>query len=156
MVVHSKWDISHNTIDYKRSERLEDLCYKVRTSEGVRYKFSHTSKGLHMLRIDKDTDECFFGRCIPDNCIDFGIAICHTILSNKMIQVDILEEGDSSVIGVLQSSTYKSDDEIAGVINDNTVPDTDIGITGVNYDTDIGITGVNEDEVISIVDRSKK
>ena len=62
IAVHSQWDISHNTTDYKRSERLDDLCYKVRTSEGIRCKFSPMSKGLHVARIDENTDGCFFGQ----------------------------------------------------------------------------------------------
>ena len=73
-----------------------------------------------------------------------------------MIQDDISEESDSSVIEVLRSSTYESNDGIAGVINENTIPDTDVEFTGANDDTDIGITGVNEDEAISTIKGSKK
>ena len=83
IAVHSQWDISHNTTDYKRLGKLGDLCYNARTSEGIRCKFSPVSKGLHVARIDENTDGCFFGRRIPDNSANFGMAIYYTILSGK-------------------------------------------------------------------------
>ena len=60
------------------------------------------------------------------------------------------------MIGVLQLSTYENDNKIAGVIHDNTVPDMDVEIAGVNDNTDVRTIGVIEDEAISTVDESKK
>ena len=35
IAVHSKYNITYTTKDYRKRERLEDLCYKVVTKEGI-------------------------------------------------------------------------------------------------------------------------
>ena len=65
--------------------------------------------------------------------------MCHTILSDKVIQDNNSDEDDRSVAGVLWSSTYDNAETI-----------------GVNDETGVVIKGVSEDEAINTVNGSKK
>ena len=90
VAIYSKWDITYTTKDYRKTGRLEDLCYKVVTNEGIQCKFTPTSKGLHVLRVNEDTDDYFFGKSISDNGTDFSMAMYHTILSESIEEEDDL------------------------------------------------------------------
>ena len=130
IAVHSKCDISYSTGDYKKSGRIEDLAYKVKTSEGIKCKFTPTEKGPYVLKIDKKTNGCFFGREIPDNETNFGMAMCHTMIS------DTFDEG----IGV---DGRHDDESITGVIEANTVEHPTI-VHNVNNDEEVAIVTLED------------
>ena len=106
----SKWDISYSTEDYRRLGRMEDLAYKVTTSEGIKCKFTPTEKGLHVLKIDQKTNSCFFGRKIPNNRINFGMAMCYAIIS-ETIDERIKSKGRHlNATGILRSISYENNE----------------------------------------------
>ena len=49
MVVNSGWDVQYNSKIYQRSRDINDLAYKVETSEGIKFEFIPTKIGLHVL-----------------------------------------------------------------------------------------------------------
>ena len=49
MVVNSGWDVQYNSKHYRRSRDVNDLAYKVETSEGIKFEFMPMKKGLHVL-----------------------------------------------------------------------------------------------------------
>ena len=49
MVVNSVWDVQFNLKHYRFSSDVNDLAYKVETSEGIKFEFMPTKKGLHEL-----------------------------------------------------------------------------------------------------------
>ena len=44
MVVNSGWDVQYNSKHYRRSRDVNDLAYKVETSEGIKFEFMQTKK----------------------------------------------------------------------------------------------------------------
>ena len=146
MTVHSKWDITHTTKDYRKIGHLEDLYQKVVTSKGIQCEFTPISKGLHVLQVNDNTDGCFFRRSILDNTTDFGIAICNTILSESMEEEDDLITNNRNLVGVLHTNSFDSSDRIADVIRGNTAE--------VNDKEDIRSIGVdvNRNEIPDRVD----
>ena len=49
MVVNSGWDVQYNSKHYRGLRDINDLAYKVETSEGIKFEFMPTKKGLHVL-----------------------------------------------------------------------------------------------------------
>ena len=143
IAVYSRWEIMRTTKDHRKIGYFEDLCYKIVTSEGIKCKFTPTLKGLHVLRVNEDTDGCFFGRSISDNSTACGMAMCHTILSESVEVEDDLSAGvnvnrNINLVGALHTNSYDGDDIIENVIRNNTDEENDNQNTksaGVNSDS---------------------
>ena len=125
--------------DYEKSRHVKDLYYRVVTSEGVKCKFSLIPKGLYVLRINEDTNSCFFGRKILDNSTNFKLCMYYAMLSKEVIS-DNLNNDSNALVGVLRTDSHNSDEEIIGVIRDNTV-----AISNIADDS-------NEEEYIDILE----
>ena len=141
---------------------MKDLAYKVTKSKGIRCKFTLTVKGLHILKVDEDTNGCFFGRKIPDNGTNFGLAMFYTIISESIDEVNESENKQNNLTGILRSILYEDNDSneendsIIGVIRANTVNISDIDNEGEEVEGS-NLTRVNEEEVaIETLEASKK
>ena len=79
IVVHNKWRMPYDTINYRRSRDIDDLSYEVTTPEGFTCSFTRASQGLHVHKINKRCDRNIFGSNITDNKTIFGGIFCAVI-----------------------------------------------------------------------------
>ena len=54
------WKIECSIKRHNQTGEHEYLCYHVKTKEGYKLKFIHTTDGLHALEVDQNTDGFIF------------------------------------------------------------------------------------------------
>ena len=76
MTTLSKWKINGSTQKHLGSSVIEDVCYEVATTEGVRCNFKPVPKGLHTYEVSENTNGNIFGSLVADHFIDRSNDMC--------------------------------------------------------------------------------
>ena len=61
MAILSKWEIDYSTQRYRETRRIDNLSYDVTTTEGIKYRFKPTAKGLYVFKVNSKSARCAFG-----------------------------------------------------------------------------------------------
>ena len=82
MVVHSKCRMTYGTRKYHRSGYINNLSYDVTTPNGCKFKFTSTSQGFQVHKVDKRCKRDVFGSKITDDETTFG-GTCPTLVESE-------------------------------------------------------------------------